>query len=71
MPAEQESCCICMPAHLQVLVQIISDDEIMCHPDSMRLHGVCGSVIKVSKRGIIEVRHLRAQHRSPCATAAS
>jgi len=42
-------------AHLEVLVKVISDYQIVSHPDSVGLHGVCGSIIKVSQVRVIEV----------------
>lgn len=41
--------------HLQVLVQIVSDDQVMSHTDSVGLHGMRGTIIEVSQRRIIKV----------------
>jgi hypothetical protein len=45
--------------HLQVFVEVVAHDEVVCHAHAVRLHGVRGAVVKVAKVGIVKVRHLR------------
>ncbi len=54
------------PAYLQVLVQVVPHDEVMGHAHSVRLHWMCGPIIKVTQLSIIEVGHLEKGHHTCC-----
>lgn len=41
-----------------MLVQVVSYNQVMCHPDSVGLHGMRGPVIEVAQLGIVEIRDL-------------
>lgn len=46
-------------AYLHLIVQSVMQDQIMGHPDAMRLHGVPRSIIEATQFWVIKVRYLQ------------